>query len=51
MKEYIVLYGTTEKETIKAISLLNAQKSAHKKAISLKTIVLSATLKDDTETE
>lgn len=41
MKEFEILYGTTVKEIIKATTLLNAQKSAHKKAAVLKTIVIS----------
>lgn len=41
MKEFEILYGTTVKETIKAANMLNAQKSAHKRAAVLKTIVIS----------
>ena len=46
MKEYIIIYGTQERETIKAANLLNAQKAAHKKAAAINTIALSVKLKN-----
>jgi hypothetical protein len=44
MKEYTVLYGTTEKEIIKAVNLLAAQKQAHKRAAKIGTIVIHVIL-------
>lgn len=40
MEEFTVLYGNTERETIKAHDLLSAQKKAHNKAKTKKTIVI-----------
>lgn len=47
MKTYVILFGNTDKEEVKATSLLNAQKAAHKKAVTKKTIVISVVEKND----
>jgi hypothetical protein len=49
MKKYIVLFANTEKCEVNAASLLNAQKAAHKLAVTKKTVVISVSLKDDTQ--